>query len=98
MGNKLRNKLPLVQPPFDQATEAEGQTLLRQRYARRKLREKEYADTKRHATTSDVTEGELILLRQNKISCYQHSNLNHIELWRRMEMQLSSRIPLARAK
>ena len=35
-------------------------------YARRKLREKEYADKKRHATTSDITEGDMTLLRQNR--------------------------------
>lgn len=58
--------LPQVQPPRDQATEAEWQVLLRERYAQRKLREKEYADSKRHATTSDITEGDLILLRQNR--------------------------------
>ena len=66
MGRKLRDKLPQVQPPRDQATEAEWQVLLRERYAQRKLREKEYADSKRHATTSDITEGDLILLRQNR--------------------------------
>lgn len=66
MGRKLRDKLPQVQPPRDQATEAEWQVLLRERYAQRKLREKEYADSKRHATTSDITEGDQILLRQNR--------------------------------
>ena len=66
MGRKLRGKMLQVQPPRDQATEAEGQVLLRERYAQRKLREKEYADSKRHATTSDITEGDLILLRQNR--------------------------------
>ena len=66
MGRKLRDKLPQVQPPRDQATEAEWQGLLRERYAQRKLREKEYADSKRHATTGDITEGDLILLRQSR--------------------------------
>ena len=66
MGRKLRDKLPQVQPPRDQATEAEWQVLLRQRYAPRKLREKEYGNSKRSATTSDITEGDLILLRQNR--------------------------------
>ena len=66
MGRKLKDKLPQVQPPRDQVTEAEWQILLRERYARRKLREKEYADSKRHATTSDITEGNLIPLRQNQ--------------------------------
>jgi len=32
----------------------------------RKLREKEYADSMRHATTSDFAEGDMILLRQNQ--------------------------------
>ena len=105
MGRKLRDKLPQVQPARDQATEAEWQVLLRERYAQRKLREKEYADPKRHATTSDIAEGDLILLRQNRenklspmFEPENHIELNHIELWRRMEMQLSLRIPLARAK
>ena len=71
MGRKLRDKLPQVQPLHDQASEAEWQILLRERYGWRKLREKEYADSKRHATPSDITEGDLILLRQkqeNKLS------------------------------
>ena len=58
--------MPQVQTPREQATEAEWQILLRERYAHRKLREKEYADSKRHATTSDIAEGDLILLRQNR--------------------------------
>ena len=66
MGRKLRGKLPQVQSPRDQATEAEWQILLREKYARRKLREKEYADSKRHAATSDKAEGNLGLLRQNR--------------------------------
>ena len=66
MGRKLRDKLPQVQPPREQATGAEWQILLRERYARRKLTEKEYANSKRHATTNDIAEGNLILLRQNR--------------------------------
>jgi len=66
MGWKLRDKLPQVQSPRDQATEAEWQIPLRERYARRKLREKEYADSKRKATTSDIGEGDLILQRHNR--------------------------------
>ena len=65
-GRKRDGVRKIVQPPRDQATEAEWQVLLRERYAQRKLREKEYADSKRHATTSDITEGDLILLRQNR--------------------------------
>ena len=66
MGRNLRDKLPHVQPPREQATEAEWQILLRERYACRKLREKEYADPKRHATTSDIAESNQILLRKNR--------------------------------
>ena len=55
MGRKLKDKLSQVQPPRDQTTEAEWQILLKERYAQRKLREKEYADSKRQATTSDMT-------------------------------------------
>ena len=64
MGRKLRDKLPQVQPPRDEAT-TEWQVLLRERYAQRKLREKEYADSKRHATTSDIKGGDHILLLQS---------------------------------
>ena len=45
---------------------AEWQILLGERCAHRKLREKEYADSKKHATTSDIAEGDMILLRQNR--------------------------------
>ena len=80
MGRKLRDKLPKVIPPRHQATEAEWQILLRERYAKRKLRQEEYADSKRHAPTRDVTGGDLILLLQTeKISCHQHLNLHHID-------------------
>ena len=65
-GRKLRDKVPQVKPSHEQATDAEWQILFRERYARRKLREKEYADSKRHATKSDIAEGDLILLRQNR--------------------------------
>ena len=65
MGRNLRDTLPQAQPPRDEATGAEWQILLRERCARRTLRDKEYAFSKRHATTSDVTKGGLNLLRQN---------------------------------
>ena len=45
---------------------AEWQILLGERCAHSKLREKEYADSKKHATTSDIAEGDMILLRQNR--------------------------------
>ena len=44
MGRKLLDKLPKVQIPKDRATEAQWQHLLRERDARVKLRQKEYAD------------------------------------------------------
>ena len=65
------DKLPLVQLPCDQGTETEWQIVLKERYARRKLRKKEYAGSKRHAMISDIAEGNLILLHQkqeNKVS------------------------------
>ena len=66
MGRRLRDKLSQVQPPRDQAAEAEWQIFLRERHAWRNLREKEYAASKRHTMTSDVAEGDLILSHQNR--------------------------------
>lgn len=62
MGRKLRDKLPRARPPTDHACEAEWQVLLTQE-AHKKLREKEYADSKRHASTSDIGEGNVVLLQ-----------------------------------
>ena len=95
------SKKPLVQLPCDQGTETEWQIVLKERYAWRKLRKKEYVDSKRHAIISDIAEGNLILqyfVRSKKIRCHQHSNLNHIVSWKGMEMQWPLRTPLARAK
>ena len=65
-GRKLRVTLLHAKRPQDHATEAEWQVLLRERYACTKLREKEYADSNRHAATSDIEEGDGVLLRQNR--------------------------------
>ena len=71
MGRKLRDKLPKVQIPKDRATEAQWQLLLKERDARAKLRQKEYADRTRAAKFSEIKEGDQVLLKQareNKIS------------------------------
>ena len=52
-------------PLTDHAYKARGEVLLQERYVRRKLREKEYADKKRHTFTSDIREEDMVLLRQN---------------------------------
>lgn len=97
--DSLRDKLLQVQSPHDQATEAEWQILLKERYAQRKLREKERADSKRDTTTSDIAEGDLILLHQKQENKLSPTFVPELMVsWRRIEMQLSSRILLARAK
>ena len=71
MGRKLRDKLPKVQIPKDRATEAQWQLLLKERDARAKLRQKEYADRTRAAKFSEIEEGDQVLLKQareNKLS------------------------------
>ena len=71
MGRRLNNNLPRVAIPNDRNTEAHWQQLLRERNARAKLRQKEYADSKRSAEYSDIREGDRILLnkgRDNKLS------------------------------
>ena len=71
MGRRLNDKLPRVAIPTDRITEAHWQQLLRERDARAKLRQKEYADSKRSAEYSDIGEGDRILLnksRDNKLS------------------------------
>ena len=71
MGRRLNDKLPRVTIPSERITEAHWQQLLRERDARGKLRQKEYADSKRSARYSDIGEGDHILLnksRDNKLS------------------------------
>ena len=66
MGRKLRDKIPKLQFPSDRATETQWQQLLRDRNARAKLRQKEYADKCRSAQRSKVEEGDQVLLQKNR--------------------------------
>ena len=71
MGRRLKDKLPRVTIPSERITEAHWQQLLRERDAQGKLRQEEYADSKRSAQYSDIGEGDQILLnksRDNKLS------------------------------
>ena len=63
--------MPRLKIPKDRATEAEWQHLLRERDALAKLRQREYADSRRRAEHNIIAEGDEILLRQtceNKLS------------------------------
>ena len=71
MGQRLKDKLPKVSIPSEKITKAHWQQLLCERDARGKLRQKEYADSKRSAQYSDIVEGDRILLNKshdNKLS------------------------------
>ena len=70
MGRELRDTLPKVEIRGTM-TEPQWQQLLKERDARAKLRQKEYADKTSAAKFSDIKEGDQILLRQareNKLS------------------------------
>ena len=66
MGRRLKDKLPRVTIPSERITEAHWQQPLRERDARGKLRQKEYADRKRSAQYSDIGEGDHILLNKTR--------------------------------
>ena len=66
MGRKLRDKIPKLKVPSDRATEVQWQQLLRERDARAKLRQKEYADGRRSAKHSAIEQGDQVLLKQNR--------------------------------
>lgn len=71
MGRKLRDKLPRVEIPADRASEAQWQQLLRERDALNKLRQREYANKRRAAEPSIISEGDEVLLqkaKENKLS------------------------------
>ena len=68
MGRKLRDKLPKVIIPDDRLTESDWQIHLRERDAKAKLRQKEYADKERSATPSNINEGDKVLLQQSRIN------------------------------
>ena len=66
MGRKLRNKLPKMQMRAEPMDELQWQMQIRERDARRKRYEKEYADKKRGAKVSDIEVGDRVILRQSK--------------------------------
>ena len=68
MGRRLKDKLPKVSIPSERITEAHLQQLLRERDVRGKLRQKEYADSKRSAQYSEIVEGDRILLNKSRDS------------------------------
>ena len=71
MGRELRDKRPQVEFNKQQATEAYWQQQLKERDARAKLRQKEYADKTRTAKYSNIKAGDKVLLKQtreNKLS------------------------------
>ena len=67
MGQRLNDKLPRVTIPSERITKAHWQQLLRKRDAWGKLRQKEYADSKRLAQYSDIG-GDHILLNKSRDS------------------------------
>ena len=66
MGQKLRNELPKMQMRAEPMDELQWQMQIRERDARRKRYEKEYADKKRGAKVSDIEVGDRVILRQSK--------------------------------
>ena len=66
MGRKLRNKLPKMQMRAEPMDELQWQIQIRERDARRKRYEKEYADKKRGAMVSDIGVGDRVILSQRK--------------------------------
>ena len=66
MGRKLRNKFPKMQMGAEPMDELQWQIQIRERDARRKRYEKEYADKKRGAMVSDNGVGDRVILSQSK--------------------------------
>ena len=66
MGRKLRNKLPKRQMRAEPMDELQWQIQIRERDARRKRYEKDYADKKMGANVSDIEVGDRVILRQSK--------------------------------
>ena len=64
MGRKLRNKLPKVTIASEKLSEGERRNLILERDAARKQKQKEYADKHRLAHTSDIHEGDTVLVKQ----------------------------------
>ena len=68
MSRKLRNKLPKMEMRPEHMDELQWQIQIRERDARRKIYEKEYADKKRSAMVSDIGVGDRVILSQSKIN------------------------------
>ena len=67
MGRKLRDKLPKLKIPEEQATEADWQKLVKEKDGRTKMKQKKiYADKKRGARPSDIVVGDRVLLKQSR--------------------------------
>ena len=64
MGRKLRDKLPKVTIASEKLSEGERRNLILERDAARKQKQKEYADKHRLAHTSDIHEGDTVLVKQ----------------------------------
>lgn len=65
MGRSLRGKIPKIVINLEERpTEADWQVLLRERDAKAKLKQKQYADMRRLATVSEIDQGDLVLLKQ----------------------------------
>ena len=62
MGRKLRDKLPKVTIASEKLSEGERRNLILERDAARKQKQKEYADKHRLAHTSDIHEGDTVLV------------------------------------
>ena len=64
MGRKLRDKLPKVTIASEKLSEGERRNLILERAAAAKQKQKEYVDKHRLAPTSDIHEGDTILVKQ----------------------------------
>ena len=64
MGRKLRDKLPKVTIASEKLSEGDRRNLILERDAARKQKQKEYADKHRLAHTSDIHEGDTVLVKQ----------------------------------
>ena len=64
IGRKLRDKLPKVTIASEKLSEGERRNLILERDAARKQKQKEYADKHRLAHTSDIHEGDTVLVKQ----------------------------------
>ena len=66
MGRKVRNKLPKLKIPEEQATEADWQKLVKESDGRAKIKQEIQADKKRGARPSDIAVEDRVLLKQSR--------------------------------